>query len=207
MGVAFDNFHRQNDFYMIKYKQCIMDQEDDNEFEEHFDTESDDEDVGGESITTHTEPAHPDVITIAQLIEDALNPLIESIETMTEAYTEEPQGYTRLSELINERSKSLHQEINKSLKEPTSDPDQPCNGQILPASVRDEIDRLYKIEKAHKISERAERALNHILDNDPILIKLPDNLDDRLLLMSVLNGWYTQAYPDRAPLKLSPGGH
>jgi len=191
-----------------------MDSEADNEFEEHFDIESDDEDVGDKSTTTHAEPTHPDMTEIAQLIEDALNPLRGSVETMTEAYTEEPQGYERLSELINERSKSLHHEINKLIKEPTPDPLQPQDamlqprdGQILPASVRDEIDRLYQIEKAHKISERAERALNHIIDNDPILIKLPYNQDDQLLLMSILNGWYTQAHPERAPLKLSPGGN
>jgi hypothetical protein len=83
----------------------------------------------------------------------------------------------------------------------------PCEDKILPAAVSDEIDRLYKIEDAHQISERAERALNLIIDNNPILIKLPDNPDDQLLLMETLNRWYKQAYPDREPLKLStPGG-
>jgi len=128
-----------------------MDSEADNEFEEHFDIESDDEDVGDKSTTTHAEPTHPDMTEIAQLIEDALNPLRGSVETMTEAYTEEPQGYERLSELINERSKSLHHEINKLIKEPTPDPLQPQDamlqprdGQILPASVSHVTVRSYR---------------------------------------------------------------
>jgi hypothetical protein len=213
MGVVFDNFHRQNDFYIMQCKWCIMGEENENDWEEHFDTGSNGEDAGGESNTNPAEPKHPDVTTIAQLIEEALAPLQESIDTLTEVYLEEPPWCERLSKLIKE--------VNKPIKGTTPDPDdsynisalkfqaamlQPCNGQILPAAVRDEIDRLYKIEAAHKISERAERALNHILYNDPIMIKLPDNQDDRLLFMSVLNGWYTQAHPNRAPLKLSPGG-
>lgn len=80
---------------------------------------------------------------------------------------------------------------------------QPCNGQILPAAVRDEIDRLYAIEKKYAVAELAHRVLVRIVEHEPILVTIPEGPDDRLIMLAILNRWYSKAYPDRDPLKLS----
>jgi hypothetical protein len=161
---------------------------------------------------------HPDIATITELLTEALRPLESAIETLVEAQDEEIQETAQANKLLLKTISDMNKSLQQIITTPQSgtSPDahnisafqfqaamlQPCNGQILPEYVRAEIDRLYTIEKAYKIARRAERALDHILDHDQILIKLPDNPDEQLLLTSVLNGWYTQAHPDREPLKL-----
>lgn len=164
------------------------------------------------------EPTHPDIATITELLTETLRPLESAIETLVEAQDEEIQETAQANKLLLKTISDMNESLQQIITTPQSgtSPDdhnisalqfqaamlQPCNGQILPECIRAEIDRLYSIEKAYKISKRAERALDHILDHDQILIKLPDNPDEQLLLTSVLNGWYTQAHPDREPLKL-----
>lgn len=72
-----------------------------------------------------------------------------------------------------------------------------------PASVCYALDSKCNVEDMYALSELAETALNHIIEHEPILLKPPDDLDERLLFLAMLNAWYTKAYPDREPLKLS----
>lgn len=73
----------------------------------------------------------------------------------------------------------------------------------LPAPVRHAINDQCDIKDMYALSELAEKALNHIIEHEPILVKLPDDLDERLEFLAVLNAWYTKAHQDREPLKLS----
>ena len=119
----------------------------------------------------------PDAEEIAQLIANAVHPLEIAINEMNES----------LQDAIQQATQRL----------------QPCNGQILPASVRDEIDRLYLVEKEYNIAKRAQKALILIVEHDPVMLNLPEDPDERLLIMELMNEWYTREYPDREPLKIS----
>lgn len=167
-----------------------------------------------DELTAAVEPI--DMEAIAQLITGALSPLETAINELHQENGEESRTDGYLTTFISEIGESLHKAINDLASETSPDAAynvsalqfqaamlQPCNGQILPASVRDEIDRLYAVEDAHNIAKRAEQALNHLLDHDPILLKIPDDLEEQQLMMAVLNAWYTKAYPERNPLKLS----
>lgn len=222
MEVAFDNVHRQNDFYMMKNRKHIM-EEDESGFDkdDHFDTEPPGPGSSGEGPNTTTtsednENTHLEEATIAQIIQEEIKPLQDAIETLTEVYLEKPKWCTDLSKLANNLIESIPGESsNKRGAKATSDDWynisalqfqaamlQPCNGQVLPAYVRDEIDRLYSVEKKYATAIRANRALTLIVDHDPVMLRLPEDPDERLLLMEVLNEWYTKEYPERKPLTL-----
>ena len=78
----------------------------------------------------------------------------------------------------------------------------PCNGKVLPEYLRNEIERLYGVEKKYTTAIRANRALTLIVEHDPVMLKLPEDPDEQLLLMEVMNEWYTREYPERKPLTL-----
>ena len=224
MEVVFDNVHRQNDFYMMTNRKHIMKEDAaGSDWENHFDTDPSEKNVDEETDTIITERTsgekentYPQEALLTQLIKEAVTPLRESIETLTEVYLEEPQWCTDLSALINELIKSIPGESsNKQGANATSDDWynistlqfqaamlQPCNGQVLPAYVRDEIERLYGVEEKYAIAIRAQRALALIVETDPVMLKLPEDPDERLLLMEVVNEWYTREYPERKPLTL-----
>lgn len=150
------------------------------------------------------DPITPDTSEIAEIITEAIQPLESLIMDLAQAHGEGMDARVQANKQILTAISTL----TKSMQQVMSTPQNitalgDCNNQILPAAVSDEIDRLYGIEKAHEISKRAEKALNHILDHDPILLKIPEDPDERLLFIEVMNGWYTQAYPDRKALKLS----
>jgi len=202
----------------------MAEDEDGNDWEHNFDAGSREDESEGEPNTTSKEPTtedteetHPEEAIITHIIEDAVMPLRVSIETLAEVYLEEPQWCTDLSELINELIKSIPKESShKRGANSTSDDRynisalqfqaamlQPCNGQVLPTYVRDEIKRLYGVEEKYAIAVRAQRALTLIVEHDPVMLKLPEDLDERLLFMEVVNEWYTREYPERKPLTLN----
>lgn len=156
-----------------------------------------------------TPPEEPDPTTlntseIAEIITENLYPLESAITNLAQAHGEGVDAIAQANGQILTIIGNLNESLQQVLHPPQSGTDPgKCNNQIIPAAVSDEIDRLYGIEKAHEISKRAERALNHILDHDPILLKIPEDPDERLLFMAVMNEWYTQAYPNRKALKLS----
>ena len=165
------------------------------------------------------EPAPPDMATIAELLTEALHPLESAIGDLAQAHTKGLQAREQTTNFLLKTLSDMKDSLTQSITESRSETNpgdhnisalqfqaamlQPCNGQILPEYVRDEIDRLYDVEKAYKITKRAVHALEYILNQDRILLKLPEDPDEQLLFMAVLNGWYTQAHPDRQPLKLS----
>lgn len=127
----------------------------------------------------------PDTEEIAQLIANAVHPLEIAINEMNESLQDSPDAYNISS--LQFQAAML----------------QPCNGQILPASVRDEIDRLYLVEKEYNIAKRAQKALILIVEHDPVMLNLPEDPDERILIMELMNEWYTREYPDRKPLKIA----
>ena len=184
---------------------------------DHFDTEPPGPESPEEEPTTEDqEDTHPEGAEIAQIIEEAVMPLQEAIETLTEAYLEEPQWCTELSTLVGKLMASIPKESShKRGANSTSDDRydisalqfqaamlQPCNGQVLPTYVRDEITRLYGVEEKYATAVRAQRALTLIVESDPVMLKLPEDPDERLLFMEVVNEWYTREYPERKPLTL-----
>lgn len=195
--------------------------------DDHFDTEPPGPGSSGEGPDTTTtsednENTHPDEAIIAQLIKEAVTPLRVAVETLTEVYIEEPQWCTDLTKLASELIKSIPGESSnkrgeKNFSEKFTDDRynisalqfqaamlQPCNGQVLPAYVRDEIERLYGVEKKYAIAIRANRALTLIVEHDPVMLKIPEDPDERLLFMEVVNEWYTREYPKRKPLTIKP---
>ena len=140
----------------------------------------------------------PDTEEITKLITNAVHPLEIAISKMNESLQDAIQ-----QAIQRPQSETSPDAYNISALQFQAAMLQPCNAQILPAAVRDEIDRLYRIEDAHNIAKRAEHALNHIIDHALILLKIPDDPDEQRLMLSMLNTWYTKAYPDRKPLKIA----
>ena len=179
-----------------------------------------------EAPTPHTliqssplsDPPHLDTADFAQLIEDAVTPLMESIDTLSELITEDPPGLAQLSQQLATAAKSIQEAITNIQPQNASSPDdpnisalkfqvamcQPCNGNLLPAAVSHELDRLYVIEDAYATAAPAEKALTHLLDYTPVLIRLPTDPDDRLLTLALLNAWYKRARPHKEPLEAPP---
>lgn len=168
----------------------------------------------------------PGLTEVTQLITEAIAPLETAINELSQVQSEGAQAIEQANKTtlkaIRDMKESLQQVIDTPDPEGGTDLDtaynisafqfqaamlQPCNGQILPAAVRDEIDRLYKIEKEYEVAKRAAATLNYLLDHTPILLKPPDDPDERSLMLSMLNSWYTQAHPDRPPLKLHSSGY
>lgn len=141
---------------------------------------------------------HPDAEEIAQLIANAVHPLEIAINEMNESLQDAIQQATQ-----RPQSDSSPDAYNISSLQFQVAMLQPCNGQILPASVRDEIDRLYLVEKEYNIAKRAQKALILIVEHDPVMLNLPEDPDERLLIMELMNEWYTREHPKRKPLKIS----
>lgn len=228
MEAVFDNVHRQNDFYMMTNKKHIMVEDEDeagNDWEEHFDADSSgtkaDEETDtiiAEQTSGEKENTYPQEAILTQLIKEAVTPLRVAVETLTEVYIEEPQWCIDLSTLGRKLIRSIPGESSHKRGANAISDDrynlsalqfqaamlQPCNGQVLPTYVRDEIERLYAVERRYAIAIRAQRALKLIVECDPVMLKLPEDPDEQLLLMEVVNEWYTREYPERKPLTIKP---